>query len=59
MKNGFGLAFTRNGSSLFIKKSGGGPRFRVDYRALNEMTDRDRYLLPLIREALRLVSRAT
>ena len=44
---------------LFIKKPGGGLRFCVNYRALNEITDRDRYPLPLIRETLRLVSRAT
>lgn len=44
---------------LFIKKPGGGLRFCVDYRALNEITERDRYPLPLIRETLRLVSRAT
>lgn len=44
---------------LFIKKPGGGLRFCVDYRALNAITERDRYPLPLIRETLRMVSRAT
>lgn len=44
---------------LFIKKSGGGLRFCVDYRALNTITERDRYPLPLVRETLRIVSRAT
>ncbi|POS81935.1 hypothetical protein EPUL_005965, partial [Erysiphe pulchra] len=43
---------------LFIKKPGGGLRFCVDYRALNSITERDRYPLPLIRETLRMVSRA-
>ena len=44
---------------LFIKKPGGGLRFCVDYRALNAITERDRYPLPLIRETLRLASGAT
>ena len=44
---------------LFIKKPGGGLRFCVDYRALNAVTDRDRYPIPLIRETLRLMSGAT
>ena len=44
---------------IFIKKPGGGLRFCVDYRALNLITERDRYPLPLIQETLRMVSRAT
>ena len=44
---------------LFIKKPGGGLRFCVDYRALNAITERDRYPLPLIRETLRILSNAT
>ena len=44
---------------LFVRKPGGGLRFCVDYRALNAITQRDRYPLPLIKETLRQVARAT
>jgi hypothetical protein len=37
---------------LFIKKPGGGLRLCVDYRALNEISVKDRYPLPLIKETL-------
>ena len=37
---------------LFVRKPGGGLRFCVDYRALNAITKKDRYPLPLIRETL-------
>jgi transposase InsO family protein len=37
---------------LFVKKPGGGLRFCVDYRALNAMTVKDRYPLPLTKETL-------
>ena len=43
---------------LFVKKPGGGLRFCVDYRALNAITKKDRYPLPLIRETLQQISRA-
>ena len=43
---------------LFAKKPGGGLRFCVDYRALNEITSKDRYPLPLIRETLMALSKA-
>ncbi|KAI0996391.1 hypothetical protein K3495_g11789 [Podosphaera aphanis] len=44
---------------LFVKKPGGGLRFCADYRALNAITVKDRYPLPLIKETLRQVARAT
>lgn len=37
---------------LFVKKSDGGLRFVVDYRALNAITEKDRYPLPLTKELL-------
>lgn len=43
---------------LFVKKPGGGLRFCVDYRALNAITKKDRYPLPLIAETLRSLSKA-
>lgn len=43
---------------LFTKKPGGGLRFCVDYRALNTITVRDRYPLPLIKETMRMISGA-
>lgn len=43
---------------LFVKKPGGGLRFCVDYRALNKLTVKDRYPLPLIRETLNGISKA-
>ena len=33
---------------LLVRKLGGGIRFYVDYRGLNELSVKDRYLLPLI-----------
>lgn len=43
---------------LFVKKPGGGLRFCVDYRGLNQITKKDRYPLPLIYETLRNISKA-
>ncbi len=43
---------------LFVKKPGGGLRFCCDYRALNQITRKDRYPLPLIQETLNRISRA-
>jgi transposase InsO family protein len=43
---------------LFVRKPGGGLRFCVDYRALNAITKKDRYPLPLIHETLNQISRA-
>jgi transposase InsO family protein len=43
---------------LFAHKPGGGLRFCVDYRALNAITKKDRYPLPLINETLERISRA-
>ncbi|KAF9696002.1 hypothetical protein EKO04_006265 [Ascochyta lentis] len=44
---------------LFVKKPGGGLWFCVDYRALNAITKKDRYPLPLIHETLSQISKAT
>lgn len=43
---------------LFVRKPGGGLRFCVDYRALNALTKKDRYPLPLIHETLNQIGRA-
>jgi hypothetical protein len=43
---------------LLVRKPGGGVRFCVDYRGLNELSVKDRYPLPLIRETLRNMSKA-
>ena len=41
---------------LFVKKADGGLRFCVDYRALNAITKKNAYPLPLINESLRAIS---
>ena len=43
---------------LFVRKPGGGLRFCVDYRALNAISKKDRYPLPLIKETLAQVGKA-
>ena len=43
---------------LFVKKSDGSLRLCVDYRGLNEVTIKNRYPLPLIRETLDRLAKA-
>ena len=43
---------------IFMKKPGGGLRFCVDYRRLNELTIKNRYPIPLIQETLTRLSKA-
>ena len=43
---------------LFVKKPGGGLRFCVDYRSLNELTIKNRYPIPRIHETLTLLGKA-
>ena len=43
---------------LFVKKPGGGLRLYVDYRALNALTVKNQYPLPLIRETLDRLAKA-
>ena len=43
---------------LFAKMPSGKLRFCVDYRALNKITKKDRYPLPLIQETLQRISKA-
>jgi hypothetical protein len=43
---------------LFAKKPGGGLRFCVDYRGLNNITIKNRYSLPLLQETLARLSTA-
>jgi hypothetical protein len=43
---------------LFVRKPGGGLRFCVNYRKLNEITKKDRILLSLITKTLRIIIKA-
>jgi hypothetical protein len=43
---------------LFVRKPGGGLRFCYNYRALNKLTRKDRYPLPLIQEILQRIGKA-
>jgi hypothetical protein len=43
---------------VFFRKPGGGLRFCVDYKALNAITIKNRYHIPLIRETLDRLCRA-
>ena len=43
---------------LFVRKPGGGLRFCVDYRALNDLTIKNRYPIPRIHETLTLLGKA-
>ncbi|POS84374.1 hypothetical protein EPUL_004197 [Erysiphe pulchra] len=43
---------------IICKNKSGGLRLCVDYCALNDITQKDRYSLPLIRETLRLLAQA-
>ena len=64
IKENLSKGFIRASSSpaaapiLFVKKPGGGLRLCVDYRRLNEITKKDRYPLPLIKETLARISKA-
>lgn len=59
-----GKGFIRSSTSpasspvMFVKKPGGGLRFCVDYLKLNDITIKNRYPLPLIRETLDNLSKA-
>jgi molybdopterin converting factor small subunit len=56
LSKGFIRASTSSAASpiLFVKKKDGSLRLCVDYRALNAITKKNRYPLPLIEETLRL-----
>ena len=43
---------------LLVRKPGGGLRFYVDYRAFNEITTKNRYPTPLIKETLNILCKA-
>ena len=43
---------------LFIQKLGSSLRFYINYQALNQISRKDQYPLPLIHETLRIISKA-
>ena len=43
---------------LFVKKANGSLRFCVDFRRLNNLTCKDRYLLPLIDKTIARLAKA-
>lgn len=43
---------------LLVRKPGGGLRVYIDYRGLNEITIKNRYPIPLIRETLNKLAKA-
>ena len=59
-----GKGFIRPSSSaaaspiLLVRKPGGGLRFCIDYRALNAVTVKNRYPIPLISETLGKLARS-
>ena len=60
LEKGFIKPSTSPASSpvLFVKKPSGGLRFCVDYRALNEITIKNRYPIPRINETLTLIGKS-
>ena len=60
LQKGFIRASSSQASSpvLLVRKPGGGLRFCVDYRALNEITTKNRYPTPLMRETLNMLCKA-
>ena len=60
LSKGFIRSSTSSAASpiLFVKKPGGGLRLCVDYRALNKITKKNRYPLPLIEETLNQIQGA-
>ena len=64
IKENLEKGFIRTSSSpasspvLFVRKPGGGLRFCVDYRALNDLTIKNRYPIPRIHETLTLLGKA-
>ncbi|KAL2885278.1 Retrotransposable element Tf2 155 kDa protein type 1 [Ceratocystis lukuohia] len=60
LDSGFIRASSAEGGApvIFVKKPSGGIRFCIDYRALNNATEKDGYPLPLIHDTLRDIASA-